>query len=105
LVTFGPLFDETSDQHQHRERRDKTAALERDLCDAMRAAGYRVLNRVHCLKESDPYEKARILTAFAERFSALQNQAQALASFFASAGLEAIEVERVDAVPRDEGKV
>lgn len=68
LVTYGPVFPEGGNEAEHHHRRDKTAALERDLRDAMEEAGYRVLNRIRCRKRSDPDELERVLSAFAESF-------------------------------------
>ena len=48
LVSHGPILEESDLLHEHRERRDKVAALERDLAVAMRTAGYKVVNEVHC---------------------------------------------------------
>jgi len=70
----------------------------------MHEAGYRVLNKVHCLKTSDPSEKTRMLAAFAERFSALRRQGETLPVFFAHAGLADIDIQRIKAVARDQGK-
>ncbi len=70
LVTYGPLFYE--DEAQHRHFRDKTAALERDLCYGMRRVGYQVLNCVRSRKKSAPDELRRVLSAFAESFPALK---------------------------------
>ena len=72
LVAFGPLFPEADNETEHRVRRDKTAALERDLCDAMRAARYRVLNEVVCRIAHDEAKWAAVRDAFADRFPNLQ---------------------------------
>jgi hypothetical protein len=106
LVTYGPLFDEASnDRDLHSQRRDKAAALERDLCTAMQEAGYCVINQVHCRKATDSDEKTRILNAFAERFSALRREREPLPSFLARAGLADIDIQRIQAAARDEGEL
>jgi hypothetical protein len=74
LVAVGPLFPEAENEAEHRIRRDKTAALERDLCDAMRTVGYRVLNTVSCRIESDPVAWVAIREAFADRFPQLRSE-------------------------------
>jgi len=48
----------------------------------------------------------RVAILLSEReFKRLQRQAEPLTSFFARAGLEDIEVERVEAAARDEGEL
>jgi hypothetical protein len=74
LVTLGPLYAESAEASEHRVRRDKTAALERDLCEAMRAADYHVLNNVPCRIESDPGAWAMVRAAFADRFPRLNSE-------------------------------
>jgi hypothetical protein len=44
LVTYGPLYEEADNRADHRDRRDKTHALESELCRAM-AKKYKVLGR------------------------------------------------------------
>jgi hypothetical protein len=72
LVTHGPLYSEGSNEAEHREFRDRIAALERDLHDAMSKADYSVLNSVRSRKKSDPTETKRMLSAFAASFSNLK---------------------------------
>jgi hypothetical protein len=74
LVTFGPLYSESTDEAEHRNRRDKTAALGRDLCEAMRTADYQVLNSVPCRIESDPVAWAMVRASFADRFPRLKSE-------------------------------
>ena len=47
MIAHGPLFFEVATKDQHRPRRDVTAALEKQLAVAL-AAGYTVMNTVHC---------------------------------------------------------
>jgi len=63
LVAIGPIMPEvskpsgkpsTSKKALHLARRDIVAALERELEQAMRNAGYSVLNEVKSLKPTDP---------------------------------------------------
>ena len=72
LVAYGPLYNETSDKRAHADRRDKTHALERDLRDAMQAAGYTVLNTVHCRKPSNAVAWKRVQSALAQHFPKLK---------------------------------
>jgi hypothetical protein len=43
VVAHGPLYEEDDNIDAHRLPRDKTHALERDLCNAMKDAKYEVL--------------------------------------------------------------
>jgi hypothetical protein len=74
LVAVGPLFPEADNEDEHRIRRDKAAALERDLCAAMRMAGYGVLNNVSCRIASDAALWAAVRAAFADRFPKLRSE-------------------------------
>jgi hypothetical protein len=74
LVAVGPLFPEAGGEAEHRTRGDKTAALERDLCDAMRAAEYRVLNNVSCRIPTDAALWATVRERFADRFPKLRSE-------------------------------
>ena len=65
LVTYGPLFPETPDWDEHRPRRDKIAALERELAQALKGAGYDVLNAVRSRHEVDADLWDKTLKAFA----------------------------------------
>lgn len=76
LVAHGPVL-EVSARDQHRRRRDKVAALEKALADAMCAAGYDVLNTVHCLVPLDEAAFAQVREAFAEYFPKLKRAAGA----------------------------
>jgi hypothetical protein len=76
LVTYGPIDEEASNWSGHVPRRDKIHALkihalECDLCNGMKEAGYQGINDVTCrlLRNEDDWLIVR--TAFAERFDRL----------------------------------
>lgn len=69
LVTHGPILEEAATRDQHRERRDRIAAMEKALADAMTAAGYSVINRIDCRVELDTELFASVRDAFAVHFS------------------------------------
>ena len=72
LTTYGPVFEEASNERDHQSRRDKTHALERDLSEAMRAAGYTVLNTVPCRKPHDPDAWEKVRLALIKKFPKLR---------------------------------
>lgn len=72
MVAFGPILSEARSMDEHRPRRDKMAALEKTLCDALVKAGYPVLNKVHCLHALDDAIWQDTFNAFAERFPNLR---------------------------------
>ena len=54
LIAYGPLFCEATDWSTHVERRNVVGALEKALAEALKSAGYDVLNSVrdrHSLDE------------------------------------------------------
>jgi hypothetical protein len=59
-VAHGPVL-EVSSRDQHRKRRDKTAALEKALAEAMCAGGYDVLGTVNCRVPLDEEMFAEVL--------------------------------------------
>jgi hypothetical protein len=67
---YGPLFGGRS-QKTHGELCDVTSRLERALADALTAAGYEVINKVHCRTALDAEVFADIYTAFATHFDKL----------------------------------
>jgi hypothetical protein len=73
LVAHGPMFEEAVDLDLHHKQRDIVAALEKALADAMRQAGYTVMNIVHCRKVVEADRFAEVLAAFASYFPALAN--------------------------------
>jgi hypothetical protein len=71
LVAHGPILDEASTHDEHRERRDRIAAMEKALADAMAAAGYDVMNAVNCRIGLDAKSFADVRIAFAAHFKKL----------------------------------
>ena len=80
LVSFGPIFPEVSaeagaDRNErmkhHKPIRDTLAGLEKQLCDALHASGYQVLNIVHSKKPVDAALWADVRDAFAGHFPKL----------------------------------
>ncbi|WP_193142265.1 hypothetical protein [Meridianimarinicoccus sp. MJW13] len=80
LVSYGPIFPEigkTEEQDHgeqmelHKPVRDRMAALERDLRDALSDAGYSVLNVVRSKAKSDPVTWRDVLAAFSANFPKL----------------------------------
>ena len=72
MVAFGPILPEAATMDEHRPLRDKMAALEKTLCDALVKAGYPVLNKIHCLHVLDDALWQDTFNAFAERFPNLR---------------------------------
>jgi hypothetical protein len=74
LITYGPIFTEGQTMEEHRALRDRVAVLERELCDAMKAAGYDVLNTVKCRMSDDDGKDlwGDVRAAFAERLPGLK---------------------------------
>ncbi len=68
FVHYGPIFDEADDFEAHKPLRDIVAALEKQLADALSAAGYDVLNKVHCRRPLDPQHWNLVQSAFATEF-------------------------------------
>jgi hypothetical protein len=71
LISHGPILEESASQDDHRNRRDSIAALEKALADAMKAAGYTMLNAVACKKSLDSNLFENIRSAFALQFPKL----------------------------------
>jgi hypothetical protein len=71
FVALGPLEEEVEDWDSHRSRRDRTHALERDLCNGLKNAGYDVMNEVTCRLPCEPKSWKLVRAAFAERFERL----------------------------------
>jgi hypothetical protein len=73
LVALGPLEAESrkSKRHEHDQRRDVVAAMEKALAEMMRAAGCRVMNVVTCRKRLDRARFSRVRAAFGRAFPAL----------------------------------
>jgi hypothetical protein len=71
FVTYGPLEDEVKNWDDHKPRRDRTHALERDLCNGLIAAGYEVMNVVTCTSPTDEAAWTAVRAAFRDRFERL----------------------------------
>jgi hypothetical protein len=71
VVAHGPLYEEANNIDEHKLPRDKTHALERDLCNAMKDAKYEVLNEVSCKMPTNWDEWCPVRDAFARRFGLL----------------------------------
>jgi hypothetical protein len=67
LIALGPLEGESNaeSRREHDDRRDRVAAMERALAEALAAAGCQVMNRVACRKPLDETRFAQVRTAFA----------------------------------------
>ena len=76
MVAFGPIFPEVETMIDHHPARNKMAAMERALRDALHEAGYRILNSVYCNHKPDPEEWREVLAAFGERFPKLKPAAE-----------------------------
>ena len=77
LVAHGPIESEAQgDTHRtarHNKRRDRVAAMEKELSLAMGRAGYEMINTVACRKLVDPDAFAVVLAAFAEKLPQLRS--------------------------------
>ena len=73
LVSHGPVLPEAENQNMdlHRSRRDIVAAMERALCEELKAAGYDVLNTVNSRKALDNNAFASVRMEFAKHFPRL----------------------------------
>lgn len=73
LVAYGPVLREISNRVAYRRRRDKVAAIERELQKAMERVGYDVLNEVKCKKRLPEALYQRVLRSFAAEFARLRD--------------------------------
>ena len=80
FIAHGPLYPATQKQAagsreaamaEHSVVRDLVAPMEKALADELSAAGYEVLNTVHCKKPLDQALWAPVRNAFAEYFPRL----------------------------------
>lgn len=71
LVAHGPITAEADSREEHVRRRDVIGALEKALAEAMAAAGYHVMNPVHCRMPLDVELFATVRAAFAQHFPRL----------------------------------
>lgn len=74
LIAHGPLFPQAKDMETHRRPRDIVAALEKALADSLKAAGYEVMNVVHCRKPLDAALFAKVRAAFGAHFPGLERR-------------------------------
>lgn len=77
MIAHGPIFAETKTMVQHIPPRDKMAAMEKTLRDALADAGYAVLNKVNCKRTLDTELWREVRAAFSERFPELCESARA----------------------------
>jgi hypothetical protein len=68
FVHYGPIFGEVDDFKTHKPLRDIVAALEKKLADELVAAGYDVLNTVHCRRPLDPRYWESVRSVFLTEF-------------------------------------
>lgn len=76
LVAHGPILGEVKDEKGHRKRRDRVAALEKALAEAMRDAGYDVMNTVKCRIEVNTEAFVKVKAAFAVHFKKLASRSR-----------------------------
>jgi hypothetical protein len=74
LVAHGPILKEGTSRETHRECRDKIAAMEKALAEAMAAAGYDVVNAVNSRIKLDSEMFFCVLNAFSRQFPKLSNR-------------------------------
>lgn len=88
MVAYGPIFPEAATMVDHHPVRNKMAAIERALRDALQLAGYKVLNTVHCRHEPDIAQWRAVLDAFATRFPKLKTAIYEVSNEVHSCGSE-----------------
>lgn len=71
MVAYGPIFPEAGDMSTHKEPRNKVAALEKELAEALDGAGYEVLNKVNSRQQIDSSLWSQVYEAFAVQFPKL----------------------------------
>ena len=73
LIALGPIEQEATapGRHEHDQRRDLVAAMEKALADLLVSSGLRVMNRVVSRKPLDEARFARVRAAFARAFPQL----------------------------------
>jgi hypothetical protein len=74
LVAHGPILGEGANDEVHRVRVEIVASMERALAEAMRTAGYNVLNTVRCRRLLDQELFAGVLKGFWEKFPKLKKE-------------------------------
>lgn len=70
LFAYGPLAPEEESRCNHRRQRDKAAALEKRLADALGTC-YHVMNKVNCKKQLDEQLWSQVHEAFSSHFPLL----------------------------------
>ena len=70
------ILQEAATYDEHRERRDRIAAIEKALAVAMTAAGYDVMNPINCRFEFASELFAGVRAAFAGQFPKLARGAE-----------------------------
>ncbi len=73
MVAYGPILPEGATMADHKPLRNKVAAMEKALRDALHKAGYTVLKEVHSRQEIDAALWQEVLNVFAGRFPRLRS--------------------------------
>jgi len=73
MIAYGPIFQEAGTMADHQPIRNRMAALEKELRNALHSAGYNVLNAVYCDHKLDDALWAEVADAFRDRFPKLQS--------------------------------
>lgn len=68
LVSHGPILEEAGHPDEHLARRDQVAAMEKALAEELDAAGYHVVNKVHCRQVLNEEAFSKVRSAFAASF-------------------------------------
>jgi len=71
MVAYGPILEEAATTDEHRKGRNRVGAIEKALVAALSAAGYSVVNSVHCRIKLDTDAFVGVRAAFAGRFPKL----------------------------------
>ena len=74
LIAHGPILREASSLKTHYEPRNITAALEAALADALKDAGYEIINKVNCHMPLDAKLFKKVRAAFAVEFPKLSQR-------------------------------
>ena len=68
LIAYGPFFPEKGNMTDHKQPRDKAAAVEKKLADTLTSVGYDVMNKVNSRKTIDEALWEKVRDAFAQHF-------------------------------------
>ena len=71
MIAYGPLFPEEKNWFRHQEPKRKVAALEKKLRDALKDAGYKVMNTVNDKQDLDMELWSEVREAYAKYFPKL----------------------------------